>query len=255
MVDIPHSRFGKKMPKLRVEALAVRERFGLVWMCPDANAAGPLPRVPALEDESGPWPAIRWDEAWDAHHSAVIDNVLDLTHAHLHRRFQPFVDPELEALDIDDDSVRATYRTRVGGHAFLAPFIAPGVDLSRMTMSYFYPHHESNLGDDIRHAMFLRPIDARRTHIYGIFATRAARVPGWRGELPRALVEAGLRLMRRLYLEPLLAEDRAVLEAEQRLQEADPGGLSPELNPVVRACHSLTVAKSSAARSSPACAA
>ncbi|MEM9069731.1 MAG: aromatic ring-hydroxylating dioxygenase subunit alpha [Myxococcota bacterium] len=238
LTSIPHDRFGKRLPTLRVPSLAVTERYGLVWISPRGNDPATLPAIAPLE-ASPPWPQVTLDERWNAHHSAVIDNVLDLTHAHLHRRFQPFVDPHLESWDETSTTVRARYRTTVGSAPTLRPFLGKHVDLSRMTMEYIYPHHRSNTGDYVRHWTLLRPIDEATTHVYIIFVVKHARLPGI-GRAPAWIVERGLRLLRQWYIKPLLAEDRMVLEAEQEHEDA---GSSPELNPVVRACHRLTVAR------------
>ena len=241
LVDIPHTLFGKKKPRLRVPRVATRERYGLVWIFggdPELADRAALPRIEPLD---GGWPSIGIDAVWKAHHSAVIDTVLDLTHDHLHRRFQPFTSPELEQLDIEDQAVHAHYRLQVGAAPYLQPFLPVGADMSAMTMSYIYPHHCSNTGGVVRHWTLVRPIDVRTTHVYVVFAVRGARIPGTRRSMPRALVQTSLPLLRQFYIAPLFEQDRAILEAEQRLHEADPGAPAPELNPVVRAVHQLAV--------------
>lgn len=239
LIDIPHTLFGKKKPRLRVPRVPTCERYGLVWIfggAPDLAAQTMLPDIHPLDEG---WPSIGTDREWKAHHSAVIDNVLDLTHDHLHRRFQPFTSPELEGLDVDDDVVHAHYRLSVGESPFLKPFLPADVDMSAMTMSYIYPHHCSNTGGFVRHWTLVRPIDERTTHVFVVFAVRSARIPGTRRAVPRALMSQVLRVLRRFYIEPLLDEDRVVLEAEQKLHELDPAAPAPELNPIVRAVHQL----------------
>ena len=68
-------------------------------------------------------------------------------------------------------------------------------------------------------------------------ALRAFRWSAW-----IAWMNPALHLLRRVYIEPLLEEDRLVLEAEQQLHDANPDTPAPELNPVVRAVHKLAVA-------------
>lgn len=36
---------------------------------------------------------------WQAHHSMIIDNVNNFTHAYLHRKYRPFVDAKLTRRD------------------------------------------------------------------------------------------------------------------------------------------------------------
>lgn len=242
LVDIPHALFGKKKPKLRVPSVPTCERYGLVWIFPgDAELAAQTP-LPAIEPLDEGWPSVGTDREWKAHHSAVIDNVLDLTHDHLHRRFQPFTSPRLEHLETTPDSVHAHYRLQVGVSPFLRPFLPADADMSAMTMSYIYPHHCSNTGGFVRHWTLVRPIDARTTQVFVVFTARAARIPLVGLDVPRAWMNPALHLLRRLYIEPLLEEDRLVLEAEQQLHDANPDTPAPELNPVVRAVHKLSVA-------------
>lgn len=253
LVDIPHSLFGKKKPRLRVPSVAVCERYGLVWIFGGDPELAARTLVPTIEPLDDGWPSIGIDSTWKAHHSAVIDNVLDLTHDHLHRRFRPFTSPVLEGLEADHDTVRAHYRLRVGASRFLQPFLPVHADMSAMTMSYIYPHHCSDTGGFVRHWTLVRPIDARTTHVFVVFTVRSARIPGTRRAVPRPLMKHALRVLRRFYIAPLLEEDREVLEAEQEVHEADPNVPAPELNPVVRAVHRLaTTAGARASSSLPA---
>ena len=73
----------------------MKVRYGLVWICSraipalaDTNAG--FPDIPELEGP-GRWACVpsRADQQ-AAHHSMVIDNVSDFSHAYLHRKYRPF---------------------------------------------------------------------------------------------------------------------------------------------------------------------
>ena len=92
LAGIPHDRCGRPMPSLRIRAYPVQSRYGLVWLFPGDPARAPLrplPEVPELEG-ADPWAYVPHSFTWRAHHSMVIDNLCDLTHAHLHRSFPSF---------------------------------------------------------------------------------------------------------------------------------------------------------------------
>lgn len=235
---VGHSLFGKRLPQLQVPSFVCVERCGVVWFCPgDAEQAGAIPGGPHLDPGPEGWSTLSMSAEWRAHHSAVIDNVLDLSHEHLHRRFAPFAGVELEQLDVGERHVHARYRAEVGAYRWIAPLL-PQIDLTSMIMRYDYPHHGAHIGEVIRNHLFVRPLGPDATAVYVVFAAREATLPGTRRRLPRPAMALVLRALRRFYLAPLLEQDRAVLEAEHA---HDDGAPSPELNPAVRAVHALTV--------------
>src|SRR5262245_51577899 len=97
VVQIPHELFGREMPHFRIPTYPVKERYGLVWIFPGNPALAderPIPEIPELEGET-PWACVPIDFTWRAHHSMIIDNVSDFTHAYLHRQYRPFTDARL----------------------------------------------------------------------------------------------------------------------------------------------------------------
>src|SRR3989442_13484677 len=80
------------MPRVRIAAFPVRTRYGLIWIFPGDPAraeAVPMPELPELEGAQA-WACVPVDFTWQAHHSLIIENVSDFTHAHLHRKYRPF---------------------------------------------------------------------------------------------------------------------------------------------------------------------
>lgn len=230
----------------------VRRRYGLVWVFPgDAAraAATPLPEVPELEGPS-PWAYVPIDFTWRAHHSMVIDNLCDLTHAHLHRRFTSFQPGRLLASEADDTRVLLRYEARVG------PLVRTAVAPSPMTICYEYPYHWaafewSGIEGPIKYWTFLLPLDARTTRVFFVMSYDALRIPGLPFRLPRRLVRWALRAVQPV-VRSLLDQDGVALEAEQAGYEAHWAQPVTELNPAVSLLHRLTTRKWEAVLARPA---
>jgi phenylpropionate dioxygenase-like ring-hydroxylating dioxygenase large terminal subunit len=244
---IPHDRFGWPVPRTSIGSYPVQARYGLIWIFPgDPQLAADraIPEVPELTG-ADPWPCVHVDAVWQGHHSVIIDNVSDFTHAYLHRKYQPFSEAKLTDLDATDDRVRVSYRTKVGGSRMARLLIDPSVDTGSIDLCYEYPYQWSDTGGKIRHWCFLLPIDERTTRAFFLFmfAPDLYRVPFLPVRLPRLLVPPLLRAARRLYMVPLLDQDRVAIESEQRAYERHHDALIPELNPAVREMQALTVQK------------
>ena len=123
-VNIPHDLFGRRLSKVKIRSYPVRSRYGLIWF---------FPGDPALADRrrsrrsriQGPdrWACVPIDFTWRAHHSIIIDNVSDFTHAHLHRRYRPFVDAKLTRCETVGDRVELSYDVVVGDGRFSKLFV------------------------------------------------------------------------------------------------------------------------------------
>lgn len=246
VVDIPHSLFGRKFPKFKVPKVPVQVRYGLVWIFPGEPAKAKdvnLPEIPELEGPS-PWPSIPVDACWTAHHSMIIDNVSDFTHAYLHRRFQPFSDAELLKYETVGDNVHLEYDTKVGRGKFSSLFIdSKSINMNHMKLGYEYPYQWSNTDDSIKHWLFVRPVDERTTHSYFIFYFKNFKVPFTKYRMPNRVMKQFLKAAKRLSIAPLLAEDGVAVQAEQEGWETYWEAPLAELNPVVKAFQEVTVRK------------
>ncbi|MEM7675080.1 MAG: Rieske 2Fe-2S domain-containing protein, partial [Myxococcota bacterium] len=147
LVDVSHDTFGRGLPKCRLQHFPVRERYGLIWIFfGDIERADvtPMPEIPELEGNDA-WACVPIDFTWRAHHSMIIDNVSDFTHAYLHRRFRPFEDAKLTALEERDDKVYLSYETKVGRGRISGMFVDRNrVDTNAMDLCYDYPYQWSN---------------------------------------------------------------------------------------------------------------
>ena len=246
LVAIPHALFGQPMPRVRLAAFPVRERYGLIWLFPGdpalAEATG-MPEIPEVEG-ARPWAAITVDFTWAAHHSMIIENVSDFTHAHLHRSYRPFTDATLIELRTEGQRVRLAYDVLVGDGRFSKHFVDRSrVRVDRMELCFEYPYQWSDTGGRIKHWCFFLPMDARTTRVFFLFYFDAIQIPLLRVPMPRWLQLPLLRAARRVMIRPLLAQDGGMVEAEQQAYERRPHAPSIELNPAVIAFQKLVVAE------------
>ena len=84
-------------------------------------------------------------------------------------------------------------------------------------------------------------MDARTTRVFFLFYFDAIRLPLVRLPLPRLLQRWMLLAARRLLLRPLLAQDGAMVEAEQHAYERTPYTPSVELSPLIAAFQTLII--------------
>jgi phenylpropionate dioxygenase-like ring-hydroxylating dioxygenase large terminal subunit len=245
---IPHDLFGNKMPQIQIQTYPVAERYGIVWVFPGDAAlaeAHRLPHIPELEGDR-PWATIPLDFTLAAHHSMVIDNVSDFSHAYLHRKSRPFSDAKLKKLEAIGDEVRLSYETKVGTGRISGLFVdREKTNTNAMDLAYAYPYQWSNTDGKIKHWLFVLPIDARTTRAFFVFYFHpdALKLPFLPINFPRPVMQAVMRIAREVLVRPLLTEDKLAVEAEQEGYEAHFDKPIAELNPCVREFQDLTIRK------------
>ena len=241
---IPHELFGRSMPRFCLRAYPVRERYGLLWIFPGDPARAPERSIPDIPELEGPgrWACIPLVFTWNAHHSMIIDNVSDFTHAHLHRRYRPFLDARLTRCETIGERVHVEYDTRVGGGRVTGLFVdRKAVDTSHIELCYEYPYQWSNTDDQIKHWLFVLPVGPRTTRAFFLFYFKSFKVPLLPVRIPRLLMAPLLRAANRFSIRPLLDQDGMAVEAEQEGYDAAWAAAPAELSPAVRAFQQLTV--------------
>lgn len=249
-VRIPHELFGNKMPEFKLKKYPVRAKHGLIWIFPgDPNLANErkIPEIPELEGRD-PWGLIPVDITVKGHHSMVMDNVSDFTHAYLHRKYKPFWDAKLTRLETVGDTVELEYDTVVGGGGLAQYFVnRSSADTNHMKLAYEYPYQRSNTDEHIKHWCFVVPIDEQTTRAIFLFyfahdliklpGLGALRLPGW------FLRNVIMPLAKRIQVEPLLQEDGLAVRLEQEGYNAHFEKPIAELNPAVHEFQALTIRK------------
>jgi phenylpropionate dioxygenase-like ring-hydroxylating dioxygenase large terminal subunit len=244
LIDVPHELFGRRLDNVKIASYPVRSRYGLIWLFPgDRSLADhtPMPEIPELEG-AGRWACAPIDFTWKAHHSIIVDNVSDFTHAYLHRRYRPFVDAKLSRCELTGNKVELSYDVVVGDGRFSKLFVdRKRVRTDRMDLGFEYPYQWSNTGDKIKHWCFLLPIDERTTRVFFLFYFDALKFPFTRFPIPRSLMTPLLKAANRLLIRPLLRQDGVAVEAEQEGYENSFETLGIEFNPAVNLFQKLIV--------------
>jgi phenylpropionate dioxygenase-like ring-hydroxylating dioxygenase large terminal subunit len=246
VVSVDHDLFGHPRLKVQVRSYPVRVRYGLIWIFPGDPALADqrsIPDIPELEG-SNRWACVPLDFTWRAHHSMIIDNVSDFTHAYLHRKYRPFVGARMTRCETKDDRVSLAYDTQIGMGRVTGLFVdRQRVNTNFIELCYDYPYQWSNTGGAIKHWCFLLPIDGRTTRCFFLFYFNGLRVPFTPVRVPRWLMTPLLRATNRLHIRPLLEQDGFAVEAEQEGYEAHFEAPMIEINPAIAHFQDLTIRK------------
>lgn len=246
LAHIPHDLFGRPMPSIRLRAYPVKVRYGLIWIFPGDPALAEERRIPDIPELEGRdrWACVPIDFTWRAHHSMIIDNVSDFTHAWLHRKYRPFTDAKLTRCETVGDGVFVSYDTKVGTGRISGLFVdRKRVNTDAMDLCYEYPYQWSDTGGKIKHWCFVLPIDRCTSRVFFLFYFESLKIPLTPLRIPRRLMTLVLTLSNRFLIEPLLRQDGFAVEAEQRGYEAHWDMPVPDLNPAVGLFQQLTVRK------------
>jgi len=246
LVEVPHELFGRKFPSCQLDTYPVRVRYGLIWIFfgdrEKANEVA-MPEIPELEG-ANPWECVPLDFTWRGHHSMIIDNVSDFTHAYLHRKYQPFSEATLKKLETRADKVFVSYDAKIGEGRLTKLFVDRGrINTNVMDLCYDYPYQWSNTDDQIKHWCFVLPIDSNTTRVFFLFYFKFFKVPFLPIDVPRFLMRPLLYMANKLHIAPLLKQDGWAVEAEQKGYEEHFEAPIVELNPAVHAFQELTIRK------------
>ena len=246
VAEIPDLFGRRRVPKLSLRTYPVKVRYGLIWLFPGKPELAQLRQIPDIPELEGRarWACVPLNFTCSAHHSMVIDNVSDFSHAYLHRRYRPFVGATLTRCETIGDNVHLAYDTRVGRGRISGLFVDhKRVDTNHMELCFQYPNQWSNTDDEIKHWLFVLPINERTTRAFFLFYFKSLKIPLLPVRIPRFAMTTVLKIANRLLIGPLLAQDRVAVEAEQRGYERHWDAPPIELNPVVRAFQKVTVRK------------
>jgi hypothetical protein len=251
-VHIPHETFGVKDPEFKVRSYPVMVKYGLIFIFPGDPKLASERRPPEIPELEGPkaqqWGMIPVDATWKCHHSMILDNVSDFTHAYLHRRFKPFHDAKLTRLEAKGDTIEVEYDTVVGGGGITQYFVnRTHSKANHIKLAYEYPYQRSNTDDRIKHWCFVLPIDEQTTRAIFIFYFRhdLVQLPGmpWFKLPPFLIHNVIMPFAKRFQVAPLIAEDKMAVEAEQEGYNRHYEQPIAELNPAVHQFQQLTIRK------------
>lgn len=247
LVGVAHELFGRPLPDACVRTYPVCERYGLIWVFPGEAARAArvkLPEIPEIEG-SRAWAFTAIEYTWDAHHSIIIDNLSDLTHAYLHREFRPFQDPVLTTNEARADSVYCTYRLTLLDGPIMSRLLDrnDGTDMNLMELCLQYPYQWGNTGGRVKHWVFLTPLNERKTRVYFIFYFNHVRVPFTPFHFPQKLMGWVIRIFNPIFIKPVTSQDGDAVAWEQEGYEFGSRRPVVEFNPAVAQFQQLIVRK------------
>jgi phenylpropionate dioxygenase-like ring-hydroxylating dioxygenase large terminal subunit len=247
LTSVAHDLFGRPLPTVQARTYPTCERYGLVWVFPgdrEQAAQVPLPKIPEIEGPQA-WAFTAIEYTWDAHHSIIIDNLSDLSHAYLHRRYRPFENPVLTRNELLADSVYCTYHLSLLEGPILKRLLDrnDGTDMSLMELCLQYPYQWGSTGGRVKHWVFLTPLTDRKTRVYFIFYFNHIRVPFTPFHFPQALMSWVVGVLSPLYVKPVTSQDGDAVAWEQDGYEQGSQRPVIELNPAVAQFQQLIVSK------------
>ena len=239
-------------PGRGVRGYPCREAFGLVFVFPGDTrkaASAPFPSAPAAGDPG--YRTRRLSRLIRCHYTFMHENLMDMNHQFLHRRFMGGIRPALLEANEGEDWVEAVYTfSRVSGRQSLGEkfMLVHRPDAPRrrehdlMTIRTQYPYQTLTFtradGDKPALDLWLAYVPTDRgqksNHSFGLMSVRKPPVPG---------------LMHLFwpficwFTENIFAQDRRIVELEQAAHDAQGADWNREVFPVIRSLRGLLARK------------
>lgn len=258
-VSVPYLGKDKSKPN-GVRSYPCREAYGLIFVFPGDIArlpGAPFPDVPSYDD---PRYKTRFlDRRIECHYSFMHENLMDMNHQFLHRRLMGRIQTRFLALRREPERVEVDYTfTRVGGGQRLGekfmlgkrpePTAERSQDLMTIATDYPYQTLRFWTAGSTSPALDLWnvyiPVDAaqRINHTYGLMMIRRPSIPGLINLLWPFII---------WFTESIFAEDREIVELEQRAFDRQGADMNQEVFPVVKALRTLLLDRGVAMPAAP----
>lgn len=246
-VSVPYLGKDKTKPN-GVRSYPCREEYGLIFIfAGDAALAPtvPFPDIPSFADPNYKTRFLNRQVA--CHYSFMHENLMDMNHQFLHRRLMGSIQTRFLGLRPASDKVEVDYTfSRVGGGQHIGEKFILGKrseateDRAKdlMTIATEYPYQTLRFWTAGSNEPALDlwnvyiPVDAaqRVNHTFGLMMIRRPGIPGLINLLWPFIV---------WFTESIFAEDRTIVEAEQRAFDRQGEDCNQEIFPVVNALRTL----------------
>lgn len=249
-VNIPYVGRSDAVPR-GVRSYPCREQYGLIFVFPgraDAAAAAPFPDVPAFADRH--YKTRYLDHEVDCHYTFLHENLMDMNHQFLHRGIMATIRTTFLGLREGEDWVEVDYtfsrsgKQPVGEKFILGQRPYPSAQRPRdlMTVRTQYPHQILKFWTaGSEHAALdlwitYIPVDReqRRNHTIALMNIRKPGVPGLIELLWPFIV---------WFTNGIFAEDKWVVEMEQRAFDSQGADRNQEIFPVIQKVRALLLRK------------
>ena len=247
-VDVPY--LGKDHLPNGVRAYPCQEREGVVFVFPGDPALAAARSLPQLGSAADPrYKTRRFGQTIDCHYSFMHENLMDMNHQFLHRANMGQIRPRFLGRRVGDTwfEIDYTFARSGGGQSFGERVIFGSKRVGgwsnnrdKMTIRTDYPYQTLKIwaGDDLP-VMDLWityvPQDARQrvNRTFGLLSVRRPRIPGIINLVWPFLV---------FFTERIFAEDREIVEMEQRAHDMQGGCRNQEVFPAIRDLRGLLAA-------------
>jgi phenylpropionate dioxygenase-like ring-hydroxylating dioxygenase large terminal subunit len=245
-VSVPYLDRGRTLPN-GVPSYACREAYGFVFVFPGDQAFAELTPLPDLPYHGDHRYKIRvLDKEIGCHYSFMHENLMDMNHQFLHRSLMGRIRAKLLDVREGEDWLEADYSfSRTSGKRNVGErlIIGSGNDdkyRDLMTIRTGYPYQtlqywtDGNRDEppalDLWNAYV--PVDRaqQRNHTYGLIMVQKPSIPGVIHLLWPVIV---------MFTEGIFAQDRAIVEAEQRAYTSQGADLNNEVFPIIQSLKGL----------------
>jgi phenylpropionate dioxygenase-like ring-hydroxylating dioxygenase large terminal subunit len=246
--SVPYLPKGVAMPR-GVRAYPCREAYGLIFVFPgDPALAGqvPFPDLPLAR--SSDHMTLTYAREVKCHYSFMHENLMDMNHQFLHRRWLRKIKPTLLDTRQADGRVEVDYKFElVDGEAPMGSKFMLGEkdpehrNYDIMTVSTQYPYQVLTLRRPAATEPVVSlwsayvPVDAeqRRNQTFGLLSIRKPKL---------AALMTAFKPVIRYFTEAVFAEDRFAVEAEQRAHDLQGADWNQEILPFIFELRNLLIA-------------
>ena len=243
--SIPYLTEKQKLPNCKIRSYPVTELDGFIWVFP-----GDLDYLEQTKIE--PMGIPEWEHLnyigsvatidCQGHFSFLIENLMDMYHGHLHDNYQAWASAKLEKLSANRDRVDAYYEAesyyKIDKIWSISQLFFPALRRLHpepLTVSYYYPHWLSTLGNDFKIYCLFCPVSETQTRAYLIHFTSLNAFPNLHKSpvWVRRFFKDKLFNAARKLLEGLIRQDVLMIEQEQQFYLNNPQQRSYEVNPTL----------------------
>ena len=235
-----------------VRSYPCREEYGLVFVFPGDRELAEVTPFPEIPSANNPKYKTRYlDRSIDCHYSFMHENLMDMNHQFLHRRWMGGIQTVFLDLREDERGVEVdyTFRRVKGKQPIGERFIIGRKDTTReerksdlMTIRTEYPYQTLRFWTagadepalDLWNVYVPRDKQQRINHTYGLMMIRRPPIPGAIHVLWPAI---------KWFTNRIFAEDRWIVELEQKAFDDQGADWNQEVFPAIQRLRSLLTAR------------
>ena len=250
-VNVPYLDGARSLPN-GVRSYPCREAYGLIFVFTGSSARVASATFPDIPAHANPHYKTRYlDRRVRCHYSFMHENLMDMNHQFLHRKLMGSIRTEYLDLREGDGWVEVDYTfSRVAGkQPICEAFIIGGkqqsntgrkIDLMTIRTGYpyqtlkFWPAGSDEPALDLWNVYVPTDREQRANHTFGLMMVRKPSFPGLIHVMWPFII---------WFTEAIFAEDRAIVEAEQRAFDYQGADWNQEIFPVIQKLRKVLITR------------